>query len=103
MSIVGTTLMISAPWLLAYYYPYRKDKEIATETIKTYQEKGCHIAKDKDWSNCHRLLDKDGEEIYHGILIEHSSRLIAFYLDNRVEVIPTPENYTLKRARNPVE
>lgn len=78
-------------WILPSILGNESAKNLASNNIEQYLQKGCHYETDERWGNCKILQSKDGRILYEGILIASSETRIAFFTKAGAVVAQIPD------------
>jgi hypothetical protein len=97
--LVGTIaiLFITIFWWVFPLSAYTKGKNVATERINLFLEKGCYVDEKTRWNNCYLVLDGKGKVIHEGLLISINDKEIAIFKKDGSYVFLRKEDYMLRR------
>ncbi len=99
--VLATGLItVALLWALLSLWPYAKGQFTATEQIKLFLEKGCHIDEKSKWNNCSFIIDEKGKTIHEGFLIGINDGFIAILKKDGSYVFKRKDGFVLRRKRN---
>lgn len=98
LALIYITIVMASFWIIISWAAYIKGQSLAQERIDTYLEQGCHITKEKGWSNCARLT-RNNKVVYQGLLVAISNSHIAFFTHNGSVTAYFPSEAVLETAR----
>ncbi|WP_261859272.1 hypothetical protein [Photobacterium sanguinicancri] len=105
LSYIGVTFLlflasIAFFWFLLPQAAYSEGKDVSKYQLEKFYENGCNIPNGEEWSQCHKLIDSNGQVVLEGLLAAQNKDYVAFYTGTQSVVLKFPNSATLIKLRS---
>lgn len=95
--IASVSVSIALFWWLLPLAAYANGRDIASDRIKLFRDKGCHANEKSKWDNCFFVVDEKGNKLHEGLLIAVNESVVAIFKKDGSYVFKTQDGYLLRR------
>jgi hypothetical protein len=95
--LATASMSVALFWWLLPLSAYAKGKEVATERIKLFHDKGCHADEKSKWDNCFSVVDAKGNQLHEGLLIAMNDNVVAIFKKDGSYVFKRQDGFVLRR------
>lgn len=95
--LASVSVAIALFWWLLPLSAYAKGKDVASDRIKLFRDKGCHADEKSKWDNCFFVVDEKGNQLHEGLLIAVNDSVVAIFKKDGSYVFKRQDGYLLRR------
>lgn len=96
-ALATASMAVALFWWLLPLSAYAKGKEVATDRIKLFLDKGCHADQKSKWDNCFFVVNEKGNEVHEGLLIAMNDNVVAIFKKDGSYVFKRQDGFVLRR------